>query len=338
MDIYQLSPADENYHVDSVAFSSSEKESKSHFNVQKSQRSLDFIQTKVIEEYDSVDSTALYTPVEEGIFADLLSTISSDKFPGTHFISALLEKDTMWISGSDEWRYDYLWHVKVPNFQVLLEKTKYLPKPYSDNIMLFFAKWILLAKKGGRELYGLNIQSKIFETILSDVDFQFDAMCCNDDYVYIFQKKHPDFIKILDLNFQSVGHIPTGFEGNISDCEVNIYTITASTQKRSSSDYKMKHQHVCIISISNPYFARSSDPSEVRYRSPYYPSVTAVDEEGLIWQVDSKRCPELGSRFNPCSVSTSEAGDVFIADNVTDRVRIFYYMPLLENFLCDFNP
>ena len=320
----------EDDHDSAVLPSSEEDESKPRFNFQKIQRSLDFIQTKSIEEDDPGDSTAFSTPVEGGIFAELISTTNSSNFRGMHFFSALLEKDSMWISGSDELQYDCFLHVKVPNFQVLLQKTKYQPKPHLHTIMASFAKWILFAKKGGRDIYGFNIQSKIFETILSDVDFQIDAMCCNDDSVYIFQKKHPDVIKILDSNFQSAGHIPTGFKGNISDCKVDICTITASTQKWSSLEYKMKHQHMCIISISNP--------SEAKYRSSYYQSVRAVNEGGLIWQVDSQRCPELGSMFNPCSVSTSEEGDVFIADNGADRVRVFYYMPLLEKFLSNFDP
>ena len=297
--------------------SPAEDESKPRFDFKKLQRSLDFIQTKSIKENDPGDSTALSTPVEDGIFADLLSTMKSDKFPGTHFISALSQKDSMWISGWDKWRYHYFWQAKLPNFQVLLQRIKYLPKPYSHTIMVSFAKGILFAKKGGRELYSFNTQTETYESVFSHVDFQIDAMCSNDDYLYIFQRKHPDVIKIMDSKFQSIGHIPTGIDENLTDCEVHICTITTSTQMRSLSEYKMKHQHTCIISISNSYyFVMSSHPS------PYYPSVRAVNEAGVIWQLDSENCPELGSRFNPCSVSTSAVGDVFIADNGSDRVRV----------------
>ena len=313
--------------------SPAEDESKPRFDFKKLQRPLDFIQTKSIKENDPGDSTALSTPVEDGIFADLLSTISSDdEFPGKHFTSALLEKDSMWISGSDQWRYDYLWQVKVPNFKVLLEKMTYLPKPYSDTVMASFAQWILFAKKGDNKLLGFNTQTKIFETRFSDADVQIDAMCSNDDYVYLFQRKHPEVIKILDSNFRSVGHIGTGFEENLGDFEVDLFTITASKQKRSSSEYKMKHKHMCIISISkSQFFVRESFASAVRYMSAYYPShvsVRAVNEAGVVWQVDSGRCPELDRRFNPCSVSTSEEGDVFIADNGANRVRAILLIAL----------
>ena len=41
---------------------------------------------------------------------------------------------------------------------------------------------------------------------------------------------------------------------------------------------------------------------------------------GVIWALDSRSFRELDNRFNPCSVSTSATGDVFIADNGADRV------------------
>ena len=67
---------------------------------------------------------------------------------------------------------------------------------------------------------------------------------------------------------------------------------------------------MCIISMSNP----------TSIAAMQHPFVRAVNEAGVIWQVDSEKCPELDDRFNPCSVSTSATGDVFIADNGANRV------------------
>ena len=265
----------------------------------------------------------------------------------------------MWISGLDEMRDQVLWHVSVPSFKVLEEKAigdrmKKIGDPEASLqiIMVSFGKQILFTKKGGCEIYGINTETPLIETVFKDVNFEIDAMCCNDDYMYIFQKKSPDVIHILDSKFQSVGKIPTGLKESISKCEVDLCTTTmtasASTQGHSSSEFKTKHQHLCIISMSKPavqfprypvLWASNRDPSDrmaIRHPpvralieedviwqqsdSQIYPSVKAVTEVGVIWQLDSRSCPELDNRFNPCSVSTSATGDVFIADNGTDRV------------------
>ena len=257
----------------------------------------------------------------------------------------------MWISGLNEKHNKVLWHVNLPDFKVLLEKKIRYAKARSQIIMVSFGKQILFAEKGGSKIYRINTKTQLFETIFKDVNFQIDAMCCNDDYMYIFQKKSPDVIQILDPKFQSVGKIPTGFKESISKCEVDLCTTTmrmnTSTKGNSSSEIKTKHQHVCIISMSKPAApsprhpvprAASREPTNrTAIRHPYvralneedliwesdsriYPSVKALTKAGVIWQLDSRSCPELDNRFNPSSVSTSATGDVFIADNGTDRV------------------
>ena len=284
-------------------FPSDEEESKSHQTFTRL-----FEQTPAILDFDESQSND-EDDVTYSMFAQLLSTTTSYDFIGAHFTFALLEKDSMWISGWDFKRNHVLWQVKVPNCEVLLQKTINHSNPYSQAKMVSFAKGILFTEKGDGEIYSFNTQTQTFETIFRN-DIQIDAMCCNNDHLYIFQKKHPDVIQFLDSKFQPIGHIPTGFEENLPDCAVDLCTITASAQKRSSSEYRKKHQHVCIISISNLY----------NFFSPSHHSVRAVSERGLIWQVDSQRYPELRIRFNPCSVSTCEEGDVFIADNGADRV------------------
>ena len=102
----------------------------------------------------------------------------------------------MWISGYDGRSNQVLWHVNVPDFKVLLEKRIEGSKVSSKIIMVSFAKRILFAEKGGREIYGINVQTQSIETMFSDMKFQIDAMCCNDDHMYIFQKKSPDVIQI----------------------------------------------------------------------------------------------------------------------------------------------
>ena len=89
---------------------------------------------------------------------------------------------------------------------------------------------------------------------------EIDGMCCSDDHVYIFHKKHPHVIRIFDPTFLHERQISTGLE-NILQCDVDMCYI---------EDHKGTHAHTCIINTSAPY-----------------PSIRAVNETGMIWQVDS---------------------------------------------------
>ena len=277
----------------------------------------DFDETKLSEEDDAhIDSFTSSSSVACEICAELLSETNSNEFDGGYFSSSLLEKGSVWISGRDRMRNSVLWHVLVPDFRVLLRTTIKGLNVYMSTIMVSFANIILFANKGDNGIYGFNTQNQSFETIFHDESYQVDAMCCNDDYLYIFQKKHPDVIQILDSKFQSVGFMPTGFKGKISKCKGDLCTTTTkmdtSMQDHFSAELKMKHQHMCVISTSNQYKSRKMVGAR--------PSVSAVNEAGVIWQVDSKKCPELDKKFNPCSVSCSATGHVIIADKGSKKV------------------
>ena len=277
----------------------------------------DFDETPLAEEDDyHIYSSALSQSVACETFAELFAKTNSKEFEGAHFLSSLLEKGSMWISGRDRMRNNVLWHVQVPDFRVLLEKTIKGLDAFSPTIMVSFANRILFANKGHSKIYGFNTQTQAFETMFHDVNFEIDAMCCNDDHLYIFQKERPDVIQILDSKFQLVGKIPTWLQENFSGCKVDLCTTTmkirASMLEHSSSEFEKKHQHMCIIGISNrhPTVKSATQHSFVR----------AVNEAGVIWQVDSEKRRELDKRFNPSGVSISTTGDIFIADNGADRV------------------
>ena len=267
----------------------------------------------------------------DAVFAEQLCETNPQEFGwGSRFFSSILEKRSMWIFGRDGMRNKVLWHVNVPDFKVLREKTIEDPRVNSPIIMVSFGKQILFAEKGGSEIYGINTETQLFETIFKDISFQIDAMCCNDDHLYIFQKKSPDVIQILDSKFQSVGNIPTGFRENwtyYSEYEVDFCTDTTtmntSTEGHSSSEFKTNHQHMCIISMSNPT-PRQSDFRGAQYSTDIdaiqHPSVRAVSEAGVIWELDSRSFHELDNRFNPCNVSISVTCDIFIADSGTNLV------------------
>ena len=61
----------------------------------------------------------------------------------------------MWISGwtsNKRGNDQVLWHVKVPAFEVLLEKTKNDPEVNIPTFMISFKNRILFAEKGSREV------------------------------------------------------------------------------------------------------------------------------------------------------------------------------------------
>ena len=275
-------------------------------------------------------------------FAELFCTINSDKFRRDRrspfsfddallhtaettrfcFFSSLLQKDSIWIFGSEGRRSSLgLWHVQVPDFKVLLKKTIGFLDDDTPAIMASFGKQILVVKKGGNEIYSINTDTEFRETVFKDANFQIDAMCCNDEHLYIFQKKSPGVIQILDSKFQSTGCIPTGLKENVAQVDLCTATMTTSalTEEQSSLGFKTEHKHMCIISISKP--------------GTKHPSVRAVNETGVIWQVDSRSCPELDNSFNPYSISSSTTGDIFIADNGADRVSKVADMGYLLGFL-----
>ena len=64
--------------------------------------------------------------------------------------------------------------------------------------------------------------------------------------------------------------------------------------------------HIIIVSVSVPRA-----------------SVRAVNQsQGVLWELDCRSRPDLLSpEFNPCSVSSSVSGNIFILDRGTEKVR-----------------
>ena len=45
-------------------------------------------------------------------------------------------------------------------------------------------------------------------------------------------------------------------------------------------------------------------------------------KKGLVWKLDDKFAPQFKGNFDPCSVSASTNGDLFVAERSTSRVCI----------------
>ena len=244
------------------------------------------------------------------IYAEFLSKTSQKAYALSQgFHGALFKDDSLWISSWSKKNIgknnDFIL-LNVNLHDLILRQMMEKPKVKAKlpAVMYFFANWILFTTKGDSEIYGLDTKTQKFQKLFSEKKIQIDAMCVSDDDVYIFDKRCPELIQILDSRFKLVESIATGLE-NISTCDVDLSIV---------KDERESKQHTCIISTSMPY-----------------PSVRAVNEEGGIWQIDSRRCPELDIRFNPCSVSASPTGDVFIADRGNDRVELCYIILLYIN-------
>ena len=88
---------------------------------------------------------------------------------------------------------------------------------------------------------------------------------------------------------------------------VSMFLSSAATQsgKRKSATQASGHaDKIVVISTSIPS-----------------PSVRAVSQtHRLIWELNYRTSTQIDIRFNPCSVTASESGDVFIADRGKNRV------------------
>ena len=233
-------------------------------------------------------------------YAVLFSNVNRRKFEGSHFKtfhSALFKDNSMWICG---WNRNIrmkndivLVNTELRDYNLLLKLKKRNLNAHLPTFMCFIKQRIVLAQKGPNRTFSFHIETRILKEVFADKNLKIDCICSSDDHVYIFDKKHPDIIQIFDSALQSVGSTATGLE-NVLQCDVDMCYV---------EDQRAVNTHTCIISISAPY-----------------PRVRAINETGVIWQVDSKRCPELDIRFDPCGISSSAQGEVFIADRGNNQV------------------
>ena len=123
----------------------------------------DFDEAKLAEEDDPhIDSSTSSSSVACETFAELFAKTNSKEFEEAHFLSSLLEKGSMWISGRDRMRNNVLWHVQVPDFKVLLKKTIEHLHTYLPTIMVSCGSRILFANKRRQGDLWLQHSNSIF--------------------------------------------------------------------------------------------------------------------------------------------------------------------------------
>ena len=281
----------------------------------------------VKEETDSV--AELQFNMKPRTTATFWTKTDTKHFDGSHlktFFSAMFRGDSMWICGWNQNRLfsndTVLVHVKASDYK-LVKKHKMADKQAHEQTIMFpFGESILFAKKGGNKIFNFNTQSHKFKDVLTRSKLTITALCGTGKHIFILDNAKPQDIQIFDSSFQPEGKIPTGLE-NVEDCDIDMCLI---------NDVDGKY----ISIFRNPRSGQSEDGASASQSSDHAdkivvistsvpcPSVRAVSQtHGVIWQLNYRTSPQIDIRFNPCSVTASESGDVFIADRGTDKVSAF---------------
>ena len=280
----------------------------------------------VKEDTDSIAELQLNTGPRTT--ATLWTKTDTKHFEGSHlktFFSALFRGESMWICG---WNQNMIFsndtvlaHVKVPDYELVKKHKMADRQAHEQTIMFPFGESILFAKKGGSKIFNFNTQSHRFKDVLSRSKLKITALCGAGKHIFILDNARPQDIQIFDSSFQPEGKIPTGLE-NVKDCEVDMcllndkdgnYVSMFSNPRASqpgegtgASQASVRGDKIVVISTSVPCA-----------------SVRAVSQtHGLIWELNYRTSSHIDIRFDPCSVTASESGDVFIADRGTNRVSL----------------
>ena len=151
---------------------------------------------------------------------------------------------------------------------------------------------IVFAKKGGSDIYQFKMSAQKFKLIFRRGDLTLAAMCGNEDYVYIIDKKTRKQIQVLDSEQNPECKIRTGLD-HAHEYDIDICLTTATTSSTN---------HSVVLCTTCPA------------------SVRLLSEHAIIWQLDCHNFLQLDHQFSPYSVSASADGEVFFADQGSDRV------------------
>ena len=247
-------------------------------------------------------------------------------FEGSHlktFFSALFTGGSMWICGWNKNKISssdtVLVNVKIPQYKSVTKHKMANRQAHQQTIMLPFGEPILFAKKGGSKIFNCNTYSFTFKVVLSHSKLAISALCGTGNHIYILDNARPQDIQIFDSSLQPEGKIPTGLE-NVKDCDVDMCLINDQDRKYGSmfhSSRASQLQKAASASQSSDHV----DKIMVICTSIPCASVRAISQtHGLICELNYRTIRQIGIWFDPCSVTASESGDVFIADRGTNKV------------------
>ena len=237
-----------------------------------------------------------------------LIDVTSKSPSGTNlkvFHNALFTRNSMWISGWTRNRFTanetLLAKVQDPHYTVKDKAKNEDPNARVPTMMLLKEDRIIFSKKRGNEIWKFNPKSKNFGLKYNNVESSIGAICNSKDYLFILDQKAPEFIRKLGFKFNPIGSIPTWIKGQ-QDCELDICHLANPDQSEAKD--KNIGDIVVVSKAASDTFIR------------------ALNSSGdVLWELDEKKQPDLGSKFNPYSVTASTAGFILMADHSSSQVR-----------------
>ena len=238
-----------------------------------------------------------YSPLE------LISVTNINIFEGSHlktFSSVLFSVNSLWICGwNKNWRgakTTVLLNVDLPEYKVIAKEKKTDSNADLPTIMVPHGDNIIFTIKGGNEIFSFNTKTKTFRLIYTSPKLKVAAMCGGDYNLFLLDHKEPGYIKILDSSYEGIGKITTGL-WDYKGCDMDMCLVKEGRMEGEESQ-------TIVVSTS---FPKSS--------------VRAINQQGAIWMIDCNREP-LDAMFNPCSVSSSLTGSIFVADRGKDKIYV----------------
>ena len=201
--------------------------------------------------------------------------------------------DSMWAAS---WKKDIrgtftvFLNLEGPEYKLVTKKRKKIEGVNCPTFMFLSGDFIFFAERGGKAIYQFNTVSHKFKRMTVFSDFAMAAMCGNEAYIYIIDENTQDHVSVLDSNFQPYGKVPTGLT-QTRDCDIDMCLTTVTWD----------------VTMLHPMAICTTRPA----------SVCIVSQDGLIWTLDYRHCPE---HFSPCSITSSSGGQIYIADRGTNKM------------------
>ena len=177
------------------------------------------------------------------------------------------------------------------NLSKRCEKSISQINPEQSLLMFGSGDSIFFASRRSNSIYRFDTASRTFKRGMISLDLTLAAMCGNEDYIYIIDNFRRNEIIIYNSDFYPKGKILTGLKEQ-GEGVIDICVTTLPTSETS--------QHTIALCLSNPA------------------SVRVVNQERIVWQLDSQRC---SVQFNPSSITSSATGQIYIADQLKCQVR-----------------
>ena len=247
------------------------------------------------------------------------SLIHAKKFENTHLKSifdGFLKDDSAWVCG---WSKNVIGKndtvfLRIRGIQhtVLLKKKKRDENADVQTMITPFGKYILFARKDAKQVYGLNTLSGNFKQMFNINDLRTAGICCGKSYIYVIGKENPEYIRVLDSNFYHTCNIATTIEDSkLNNLDMAIIPGTIQRQQQQPQQKQQQQQpeegnDFIVISKGVP-------GGFVRVLSK---------TGGVVWQLNDEVTPRFKGNFDPCSVSASTNGDIYIAERSTSMVCI----------------